>query len=154
MTSLHLTPLDIQQRKFKKVKIGGLDSEEVYSFLKKISGEFELVFTENKNLKEQVLRLQKQMKDYIELERTLKQTLVSAQKTSGEMKINAEKEAELIIKEAELNSEKILDEARAEVRNLMSEIRQLKTAKRKLRIELKNVLDGFSDMLEEEDKEE
>ncbi len=92
------------------------------------------------------------MKDYIELERTLKQTLVSAQKTSGEMKANAEKEAELIIREAELNGEKIIDEARIEVRNLMAEIRQLKTAKRKLKIELKNVLDTFNAMLTEEIK--
>ena len=154
MATLHITPLDIQQRRFKSVKLGGLDKDDVYGFLQKVGREFELLFTENRNLKEQVLRLQKQMKDYIELERTLKQTLVSAQKTSGEMKINAEKEAELIIKEAELNAEKILDEARAEVRNLMAEIRQLKTAKRKLRIELKNVLDTFNDMLKEEVKED
>lgn len=149
-----ITPLDIQQRTFAKKKLGGLDEEDVTEFLKKVGRDYELLFAENRNLKEQVLRLQKQMKDYIELERTLKQTLVSAQKTSGEMKINAEKEAELVIKEAELNAEKILDDARNEVRTLMGEIRQLKTAKRKLRIELKNVLDSFNDMLKEEVKED
>ena len=151
---MQITPLDIQQRQFKTVNIGGLEKEDVYAFLRKVGKEYEALFTDNKSLKDQIIRLQKQMKDYIELERTLKQTLVSAQKTSGEMKINAEKEAELIIREAELNGEKILDEARIEVRNLMAEIRQLKTAKRKLKIELKNVLDTFNAMLTEEIRED
>jgi cell division initiation protein len=149
-----ITPLDIQQRQFKTVKLGGLDKDDVQAFLNKLCKDYEQLFAENRKLKDQILRLQKQMKDYIELERTLKETLVSAQKTSGEIRINAEKEAELIIREAELNGEKILDEARIEVRNLMAEIRQLKTAKRKLKIELKNILDTFYAMLREDIKDD
>lgn len=145
-----ITPLDIQQRTFVRKKIGGIDEDEVQLFLQKVAKDYEQVYAENRNLKDQVLRLQKQMKDYIDLERTLKQTLVSAQKTSGELKINAEKEAELILKEAELNAERLVDEARQEVRELMDEVRQLKSAKRRLRIELKTVLDGFADLLVEE----
>ena len=154
MNKMHITPLDIQQRQFNTVKFGGLEKDDVYAFLKKVGAAYEQLFADNRSLKEQTIRFQKQMKDYIEIERTLKQTLVSAQQTSVEIKSNAEKEAELIIREADLNGEKILDEARIEVRNLMSEIRQLKTAKRKLKIELKNVLDTFNAMLTEEIQED
>lgn len=148
-----ITPLDIQQRTFARKKLGGLDEEDVQLFLSKVAKDYEQLYAENRTLKDQILRLQKQMKDYIDLERTLKQTLVSAQKTSGELKINAEKEAELILKEAELNGERVIDEARQEARQLMDEIRQLKASKRKLRIELKTVLDGFNDLLREEIKD-
>lgn len=154
MNKIQITPLDIQQRQFNTVKFGGLDKDDVHSFLKKVGSAYEQLFSDNRSLKDQVIRFQKQMKDYIEIERTLKQTLVSAQRTSTEIKTNAEKEAELIIREADLNGEKILDEARIEVRNLMAEIRQLKTAKRKLKIELKNVLETFNAMLTEEIKED
>ncbi len=148
-----ITPLDIQQRRFEKKKFGGLDEKDVYDFLERVARDYELLFAENRGLKEKILQLQKQLKDYIELEKTLKQTLLAAQKTSGEMKINAEKEAELIIKQAELDAEKIIDEARQEARQLREEIRQYKTARRKLRIELKNVLDTFYEMLKEETPE-
>ncbi|HOY68565.1 MAG TPA: DivIVA domain-containing protein [Candidatus Ozemobacteraceae bacterium] len=144
---MRLTPLDIYQREFSRKKIGGLDENEVYDFLKKVGREYEAVYAESKDLKDQVERLTAQMKDYLELEKTLKQTLISAQKTSGDMKNNAEKEAELIVKEAEIQAERILDEARTEAETVGKEIRELKRQKRMLKVELKTVLESYMAML-------
>ena len=90
------------------------------------------------------------MEDYLELEKTLKQTLISAQKTSGDMKNNAEKEAELIIKETELQAERILDETRSEAETIGKEIRDLKRQKRMLKVELRTVLESYLAMVNED----
>lgn len=147
---MRLTPLDIFQREFSRKNIGGLDENEVYEFIKKVGREYESLYAENKTLKDQNQRLTAQMKDYLELEKTLKQTLISAQKASGDLKNNAEKEAELIIKEAELQAERILDEARSESETIGKDIRELKRQKRMLKVELKTVLESYLVMLNEE----
>ena len=147
---MRITPLDIFQREFSKKKLGGLDETEVYEFLKKVGREYESVYADNKSLKDQAERLTAQMKDYLELEKTLKQTLISAQKASGDLKNNAEKEAELIIKGAELQAERILDEARSESELVSREIRELKKQRRMLKVELKTVLESYLCMLNEE----
>ena len=147
---MRITPLDIYQHEFSRQKIGGLDQAEVYDYLKKIGREYEALYAENKGLKDQVDRLSSQIKDYLELERTLKQTLISAQKASGDLKNNAEKEAELIVKEAELQAERILDEARSESEVVGKEIRELKKQKRMLKVELKTVLESYMAMLSDE----
>lgn len=148
---MRLTPLDIQQRQFGK-SFRGYDENDVDEFIGRISKDYETVFSENRTLREQTDRLKEQIKDYIELEKTLKQTLVSAQKTSQEMKSNSERESELILKEAELKAEKILQEAREETRQLLKDIQQLRKQKRLFKLELKNLIDSFRDILESDDK--
>ncbi len=147
---MRITPLDIYQREFSRKKLGGLDENEVYDFLKKVGREYEAVYAECKNLKDQNQRLTNQMKDYLELEKTLKQTLIAAQKSSADTKNNAEKEAELIVKEAEIQAERILDEARSESEIIGREIRELKRQKRMLKVELRTVLESYLSMLNEE----
>ena len=133
---MKMTPLDIYQRVFKK-SFRGYDTQEVDDFIKAIGKEYEQLFSQNRGFKDEVARLKDQMKDYIELEKTLKQALVSAQKTSGEIKSTADKQAELIIKQAEINADKLIEEARLEAKDIMSDIRNLKTQQRKLRLKLK-----------------
>lgn len=143
------TALDIQRKTFARKRLGGIDEEEVYLFLTQIAKEFETLVQENRRCREEILRHKKQLQDYMDLERTLKQTLQSAQRTTSEGRIQAEKEAALVLKQAELDGERIVEQARQEARQLMEEVRELKKAKRQLRIELKTVLEGFSDLLED-----
>ena len=145
-----LTPMDIQSRDFARKNIGGLDENEVNAFLKKVSHEYEALYAQNKAHQDNSQRLTGQMQDYLELEKTLKQTLISAQKTSGDMKDNAEKQAELIVKQAELQAERILDEARSESEAIGKEIRELKRQRRMLKVELRTVLESYLAMINEE----
>lgn len=145
-----LSPLDIRSREFARKNIGGLDENEVYAFLKKVCMDYEALYAENRSLQEHNQRLTGQMQDYLELEKTLKQTLISAQKTSGDMKDNAEKQAELIVKQAELQAERILDEARSESEAIGKEIRELKRHRRMLKVELRTVLESYLAMINEE----
>ena len=148
--AIKLTPLDIQQKAFTRKKLGGIEESEVTEFLREVARDYEQLYSENKGLRDQVQTIRQQMKDYQEMERTLKQTLIDAQRASHDRLANAEKEAELIKSRAELDAERVAEAARQEVAGLTDEARQLKKAKRKLKIELKNVLDSFYDMLRDE----
>jgi len=150
---MRLTPLDIQQKEFKKA-FRGYDIDDVNEFISRITRDYETFYTENRQLKEQILRLQDQMKNYIEMEKTLKQALIAAQKSAGEMHANARREAELIIKEAELNAERIIEDARLESSELRREIKEIKKYRENLKLELKNILDKYYKLLELEKKPE
>jgi len=150
---VRLAPLDIQKKTFTKRNLGGIDESEVKEFLAEVAREFESLHAQERTHKEQVAVLRQRVNEYSEMERTLKQTMVSAQRSSSEQRQNAEKECELIIRNAELTAERIVDESRQEVKDLGEEVRALKKVRRKLRIELKNLLDGYYDLLEEESPE-
>lgn len=143
---MKITPIDIHQKVFKK-SFRGYDIDEVDDFLEKVGREFELLFTENQRLKERLDRVEEQMKDYIEMEKTLKETLVAAQRSSGEMRINAEKESELIIRESEISAEKLIESAKSEARMIMKELAKLKQQKKLIRLDIKSLLDSYYEML-------
>lgn len=147
---MKLTPLDIQQKQFSQKRLGGVDEAEVTAFLREVSREYESLYADNKSLKDQITALRGQTQQYTEMERMLRQTLLEAQRSSEDKRANADKEAELILRRAELEGERVLESARQEKRDLDEELRVYKRAKRKLKIELKNVLDSFYDMLKDE----
>lgn len=144
---MKITPIDIHQKVFKKASFRGYDIDEVDEFLEKVGREFELLFSENQRLKERLGRAEEQMKDYIEMEKTLKETLIAAQKSSGELKLNAEKESELIIRESEIAAEKLVESAKNEARMIMKEIAKLKQQKKLIKLDLKSLLDSYYEML-------
>jgi len=75
---MRITPLDIQQKQFP-MKFRGFDIEEVYTFLEIIREEMEDLLRENASVKENVQRLENQIKEYRDMETTLRETLLTAQ---------------------------------------------------------------------------
>lgn len=150
---MRMNPADFQSQPFGQA-FRGYNREDVDAFIERIRFEYEAVFRENKQLREEIERLKARITDYEEVERTLKQTLVSAQRTSGELRIHAEKESELIIREAELNAEKIIEEARDEARDLLGRIRQLKKQKRLIAGEIRGLLHSYLEALDSMDEKQ
>ncbi|NOZ68777.1 MAG: DivIVA domain-containing protein [Deferribacteres bacterium] len=144
---MRITPLDIQQKQFS-TKFRGFDMEEVDSFLELIREEMEELLRENANLREEARRFEKQLKEYKNLETTLKDTLVSTQKMVEEYKNNAKKDAELIIKEAELRAEEIVKEAQNKVIKIHEDITDLKGIRRHFKEEMKRLIESHLRMME------
>lgn len=119
-----LTPLDIQNKEFKR-GVRGYKESEVDAFLDEIMIDYEKMFKENIELKDKIAMLNDQIKQYNKLEETLQNTLVVAQSTAEEVKLSARKNAELIIKEAEENAKKIIDEAKKEALKIREEYESL-----------------------------
>ncbi len=144
---MRITPLDIQQKQFP-MKLRGFDVEEVYAFLEVIREEMEDLLRENANLKENIQRLDNQIKEYRDMETTLKETLMTAQQMVKEYKINARKEAELVVKEAELRAETLLKEAQEKVIKIHEDIVDLKGIRRHFKEEVKRLVESHLRMLE------
>jgi len=144
---MRITPLDIQQKQFP-YKFRGFDDEEVYAFLELIREEIEDLLRENAQLKENAIRLENQVKEYKDMETTLRETLVTAQQMVEEYKSNARKEAELIVKEAELRSDALFKEAQEKVIKIHEDIVDLKGIRRHFKEELKRLIEGHLKMIE------
>lgn len=144
---MRITPLDIQQKQFP-MKFRGFDVEEVYAFLEVIREEMEDLLRENASLKESLQRIESQIKEYRDMETTLRETLLTAQQMVEDYKTNARKEAELIAKEAELKADTILKEAQEKVIKIHEDIVDLKGIRRHFKEELKRMVESHLKMLE------
>jgi cell division initiation protein len=144
---MRITPLDIQQKQFS-TRFRGFDMEEVDSFLELIREEMEELLRENANLREEARRFEKQLKEYKNIETTLKDTLLSTQQMVEEYKNTARKDAELISKEAELRAEEILIEAQEKVVKIHEDITDLKGIRRHFKEELQRLIESHLRMME------
>jgi len=144
---MRITPLDIQQKQFP-MKFRGFDVEEVYAFLEVIREEMEDLLRENANLKENIQRLETQIKEYRDMETTLRETLLTAQQMVEDYKTNARKEAELVVKEAELKSDAVLKDAQDKVIKIHEDIVDLKGIRRHFKEEIKRLVEGHLKMIE------
>ena len=144
---MRITPLDIQQKQFP-VKFRGFDAEEVDSFLELIREEMEELFRDNASLREDNKRLDKQLKDYKNIETTLKDTLIATQQMVEDYKNTAKKDAELIIKEAELKADEIIKKAQEKVIKIHEDIADLKGIRRHFKEEVRRLIDSHIRMLD------
>lgn len=144
---MRITPLDIQQRQFP-IKFRGFDVEEVYAFLEIVREEMEDLLRENASLKEQVHRIENQIKEYRDMETTLRETLITAQQMVEDYKTNSRKQAELLIKEAELRAEQILYGAQEKVVKIHEDIVDLKGIRRHFKEEVKRLIESHMRMLD------
>lgn len=142
-----ITPLDIQQKNFR-IKFRGFDVEEVFDFLNVVKEEMENLLRENASLKEQSQRAENQIKEYKDMDATLKETLITAQQMVEDYKTNARKEAELLLREAELRSDAILREAQDKVIKIHEDITDLKGIRRHFKEELSRLIDSHLRMIE------
>jgi cell division initiation protein len=144
---MRITPLDIQQKEFA-TKFRGFDMEEVDAFLELIREEMEELLRDNSNLREESKRLEKQLKEYKNIETTLRDTLISTQQMVEEYRNNAAKEADLIKKEAELKSDEIIKQAQEKVVKIHEDITDLKGIRRHFKEEVKRLIESHMTMLE------
>jgi len=148
---MRLTPLEIQNMVFPKKRFGGFDEDAVKDFLTKVSRDYEDLSREHRKFSEELKIIREKMGENANLENALKDALMSAQKASGQIKHNAQRESVLMLKESELKAEKMLDDARIELKSLTDDVRNYKAIKRKLKTELRLLLQSYMDLLEEDE---
>ncbi|KAB3535273.1 DivIVA domain-containing protein [Alkaliphilus pronyensis] len=120
-----ITPLDIQNKEFKK-GIRGYKENEVDEFLDQLMIDYEKLYKENSELKENLEKISQQIDQYKNIEETLKNTLVVAQNTAEEVRANALKKSELIIQEAENRAKEIIANANKETEVIRGHYNEVK----------------------------
>jgi cell division initiation protein len=126
--STRLTAMDIEKQTFTR-KMRGLDPDEVQLFLRAVAEEMERVNLENGALQEEAGALRQRLDDYRDRERTLQETLLTAQRMSSDLKDRSKAEAELLIKEARYKAERLLEQAQDQLHALENEIGRMRLEK-------------------------
>jgi len=144
---MRLTPLEIRQHKFGS-QMRGFDRSEVSAFLETVVADFEDVVRENAQLRREAERLARELDAYRSREKTIQDTLTTAQTVVEQLKRTAIKESESIVIDAELRAEKLLAEAREERALLASEIREQRHMRQRLEADLRRTLESYGKLID------
>ena len=146
---MKLTPLDLQQKTFRKVTLGGLDEREVRAWLDLVASQLEDLTRKLNRQDEELRRREARINEFKDREQLLQQTLTTTQKLAEEMKVNARKEADIVLSSAELQGEKIIANAQARRMALVGEIEELKRARGSFLQQLQSLLDMHKSILDQ-----
>jgi len=143
---MKLTPLDIKKQEFKK-GMRGYDTVEVDTFMDMVAAEFEDLLKSHKEMRDRVVELEVQLKDYRQIEKTLQQTLLQAQETTARTYEVARKEAETIIRGGEQKAAKLVEQANTDLQRINNDVMQLLARKESLLGRLRVLLSSELDLI-------
>jgi len=144
---MRLTPLEIRQHKFSS-RLRGFDRDEVAAFLDTVVADFEDVVRENAQLRREAEGLARERDAYRAREKTIQDTLTTAQNVVEQLKRTAIKESEAMVIDAELRAEKLLAEARERRAQLANEIREQRHLRQRLEADLRRTLESYGKLVE------
>lgn len=146
-----LTPIDIDNKAFKKVKFGGYEINDVETFLVEVMNDYETLYKDNSELKDKISAMQDSLSYYKSLEEGVNKSVESAHSVADEMKKEAKEEAEKIKKEAKEKADKEVDEIKAEIIKKQVELEEIKKQLQIYKIKTKAMLEAQLKILEEEE---
>ena len=120
-----LTPLDIQNKEFKRT-FSGYSMQEVDEFLNLVIDGYEKLYKENMDCKDRITKLEESVNQYKNIENTLQSTLVVAQSAGEQVQKNAEEKAANIIADANNKAKEIVASSFEEVKKLEYRYEELK----------------------------
>jgi cell division initiation protein len=150
---MRITPMDIEQQEFSR-SFRGYNEEEVDDFLDKIVKDYEELINENVRLNEEIEKMKERLKEFSEIEESLRSALLNAQKSAEEMKGRVENEAKVMVKKAEIEAEVIKQKASQKEDEVKNEINNLRRYKFMFKEKFKSMLNLYLKMLESEEFEE
>lgn len=151
---MRMTPLEIQGHRFGR-RLNGFDRDEVETFLRMVTEDYEEVLKENALKNDQIHRLEEQLDRLTKQEQLLKQTLMNAQTLTDRMRESADKECDVLLGEAEIHAEKIIDASHRRAARLAENIREMHGVRAGLAAALKSVIEthlGLIDGLTSDDE--
>jgi cell division initiation protein len=139
---MKLTPMDIHHKEFG-FSIRGYKVEEVDQFLDEVADELERLFKENIDLSEKLEEAVAKVRSYADMEKTLHNTMLSAQQSAEDIKAKAATEADVLLKDAEIKAKEIVQAALAEKQRTQAEFMRIKQAEDEFRMAFRSVLERY-----------
>ena len=146
-----LTQIDIDNKVFKKAKIGGYDIKDVEDFLVLVMSDYEKLYKENSELRGQVQTLQQSVDYYSTLEAGINKTVENAQTEADSIKLEAQKEAESMKTSAEVTAQNRLEELQRQIIKAEVDIETKKKEMQIYKIKVQSMLEAQLKILNEED---
>ena len=142
-----LTPIDIQKQEFD-VKFRGYNADEVDNFLDLVGADYEKLYKENMELKQQLKTFTKEIENYRAMENSLKESIVLAQTAADDVKKNANDKAANIIEVANNEAKDILKGVELQLAEKKHELENIKMEIGKYQANVKGICSGILEFLE------
>ena len=142
-----LTAIDISKQDFS-TSMRGYNREEVRAFLELVAQEIETLQQSESRLAEKVNVLEEKLKQFQEIEQTLRDALLSAQEAIKQAQAGSERERELILKDANIQAERIRKEAQDKLSAVQDQIHKLEAQKNSYIKRLKYLLQSQQELIE------
>lgn len=143
-----ITPVDLRNATFEK-KMRGYNPLDVDALINEAAGEIERLINLNSDLQRQVLSLEDKLATFQNLEKSLKEALVTAQQAAEERKRTADRAAEVQIRETEAACAELKQQAHKEVETMRFELASLKMQKVRFTAELRSLIEAHQKLLDE-----
>lgn len=142
-----LTPIDIQRQDFE-VKLRGYNADEVDDFLDLVGKDYEKLYRENAELKEQIKQLDRSLEQYKSMEATLQQSIVLAQTAAEDIRKNAAEKADVIVNEAQSKSENMYRQLDMDIQNKRNELAGVQAEVSGYKTRIKGICSALLEMLD------
>jgi cell division initiation protein len=142
-----VTPVDLRQRRFRS-RLNGFDKVEVAKFLVAIAEDYEHTLHEADRLRRELAKLEPILKEHREGEKTLRNTLMTAQRLSDDMKEQAEREGQRIVREAEDLAALVLEKTQLRLDDMQRDIDSLSLRRREIEATIEASIETLRTTLE------
>ena len=157
-----LTPVDIHNKEFGR-SFRGYNEDEIDDFLDQVVNDYEKLYRENGQLKDELALKEKDLAQYHQLEKNLQDTLLVAQRTAEEvtraaktqaeeLRANARQACDNMRAQAEMDAQKRTDEASHQVREIVAEYDRLVREKRQFITKVRSLMQSELALLTEEER--
>ena len=143
-----LTPLDIENREFKRT-LKGYNRDDVEDFMSMILIDYEKLYKECNASRETIAALTAQVEEYKAKEATLHTTLMTAQQMADSVRATASEQGELILQEARVKANQIIRDANDEIKKLEQRYRELTQQVESYKLRVGSIIRSQLDILED-----
>jgi cell division initiation protein len=144
---MNVSPLDLRQHRFKKA-LRGFDPVEVTALLLAVADDYEQALRETDRLRQDLAKMEGILSEHRTHEKSIQQTLVTAQKLAEDVKANADEEARRILREAHGRAELLLEKAQARLEDIQREIDGMKLKRRDVETSIESTMQALRNTLE------
>ena len=144
---MNVSPLDLRQQRFHS-RFRGFDKIEVTSFLAAVADDYEQALRETDRLRQDLANMESVLAEHREHEKSLRNTLLTAQRLSEDIKTAAEKEADRVVREAAVRSQHLIEKAESRLEDVQREIDGLKLKRRDVETSLESTIQTLRNSLE------
>ncbi len=140
--------IEVTEKTFRK-KMRGLDTEQVFDFLRRISIELETANQERSEARRRVKEVEVQLQEYKDRDELLKNTIANATKMADRIRVDSEREAKLIIEDSKQKADMIIREAKDSLKQIYQDVSDLKRVRIQFENNLRALMQSHIAMLEQ-----
>lgn len=147
-----LSAMDVERQEFPR-SLRGYSPDEVRLYLRAVAEHLERLNLDNDELRSENAALRGQIEEIRQREKTLQETLVSAQQMSDEMKERSKHEAELLVREARLRAGRMLEQAQDQLARIEAEMQRARLERDAFEARLKTAVEEHLALIEMRQKD-